>query len=155
MTSFDLLYQGLKVKGLWQYQEALTAQLHFIKDWPKLRERSCHSRPGLYVKEHHGRGGLQSSKENRKSYVTRCVCECVCVCNWGCVYNCIDDNFLLPSWPLRQESWWEWAVAMTRESQEWTMETCLRNAQVNDNNILLHFHTCKPLNSFMKLGVIL
>lgn len=55
------------------------------------------------MREHHGKGDLQSCEENRKSYVIRCVCECVRGCGGGCVYDLINDS-LPPSPQLSCEA---------------------------------------------------
>ncbi len=81
-TSYDFICQVLKVEWSRPYQEAPTVRLPFIKDSPKPRKKSCPSRPRLLVKRHHGKGGLQSCKENRKSYLDRCV---VHMGLWVCV----------------------------------------------------------------------
>lgn len=79
MTLFDFICQVRKVKRLQPYQVAPTARLPFKKGYPKPRKSYCQSRPGLPVREHHGKGGLQSCRDNRKCYIIRCACKCVWV----------------------------------------------------------------------------
>ena len=131
MTLFDFICQALKAKGSQPSQVALTVRLHSIKDWPKPRKTYCLSRPGSPVREHRGKGGLQSCRENRKSCLIRCGCECVCVVSVVLTTSLITTCLLLLRWPLRLECWWKLTVTTT--SREQTMEFS-RSVQVNKMN---------------------
>lgn len=76
----------------------------------------------------HGRGGLPSSKENRKNSAIRCVHGGVLGCFKAvCIASLALSCFF--SWPQRGPGVGEWTALIT-VNLERTMERSLRNAQV-------------------------